>query len=352
MLKALEKDRRAATARRRRCCWTSSATSRASRSWRVGSALGRELRKLVRRHHAGGGLRLARLVLVLVAAGWLAVLTARAPATPSAAPHRGGHGARPSTRASPSCAHADPAANAGPDLTSARADGAIDAQLAGAARFDDPLVEAGVKRFQPGHDLPRPRSDAAERHLSARSSCSALLLEIATRRGRHAQLTLARLRYAQGATPTARPTSARPWTIRAVNPAGAPVTQPDGACMRRAARHRPLHAGRFRRLAGERDRCRGAVSRSAGAAARTTRVEPGELAGALKDWPACWESWIRRGGPGADGGGAGPPARPVRRTAPLRRRRAEHRGDAAPAAPPSTKTCPAVAQREHRRNRC
>ena len=160
-------------------------------------SLGWELRQLVRRHRVAVLVASGVLVLVLVAAVWLAVLTARA--------REAERSARVETRTAEAVnailtqllSTADPEANAGPDLTLREFLDSVDARIE-RIEFGDPLVEAGVRANLGRTFLGLGRLEAADRHLSR-----ALELERTLLGARHPDTAdtlsdLAKLRFAQG----------------------------------------------------------------------------------------------------------------------------------------------------------
>ena len=231
-----------------------------------------ELRQLVRRHRAAVLVAAGFVLLVLVAAVWLAVLTTRARDSERRA------------RAEARTAHnvndillqllntADPAANAGPDVTLRELLDGIDARME-QIDFGDPLVEAGVRVHLGTTFLGVGRLEASERHLTRALELQRALLGVRAPATAGTLSELARLRYAQGSYADGEALVREALALRAETPDEEP-----GAY----ATDLVFLAG-FRRLQGDPVGAE-ALYREALALQRARPgTEAGELAGTLKD---------------------------------------------------------------------
>jgi serine/threonine-protein kinase len=178
--------------------------------------LARELVQLVRRHRLAVGLALGALVLVLVSAIWLAVLTTRAREAERHALIEAHTAVSVNSILRELLTTADPAANAGRDLSVRELLDSIDARLE-QHTFDDPLIEAGVRANLGATFMGLGKLDAAERHLTRALDLQRLLLGHRDPAVAGTLSDLARLRYQQGLYAEGEAAIREAMAIRAAN---------------------------------------------------------------------------------------------------------------------------------------
>jgi len=245
-------------------------------------SLARELVQLVRRHRLAVGLALGVLVLVLVAAVWLAVLTSRARDAERRALIEARTAVSVNSILRELLSTADPAANAGRDLTVRELLDSIDTRLE-QHDFDDPLIEAGVRANLGATFTGLGKLDAAERHLARALDLRRTFLGPRDPSLADTLADLARLRYQQGLYAEGEAAIREAMAIRAGN-AGSPAgTSDPSEALALPHQHDSdvcMLAG-FRRLQGD---ARGAEAlyREALALERA-RPDVDTLAGTLKD---------------------------------------------------------------------
>jgi len=235
-------------------------------------SLGWELRQLVRRHRAAVLVAGGFVLLVLVAAAWLAVLTTRAREAERRARAEAQVARNVDGILTQLLNTADPAANAGPDVTLRELLDGFDARM---EQFDfgDPLVEAGVRVHLGTTFLGVGRLEASERHLTRALELQRALLGARDPSTAGTLSELARLRYAQGSYADGEAVIREALALRVE----APDEEP-GAY----ATDLVFLAG-FRRLQGDTGGAE-ALYREALALQRARpETEAGELAGTLKD---------------------------------------------------------------------
>jgi tetratricopeptide (TPR) repeat protein len=153
--------------------------------------------QLVRRHRLAVCLALGVLAIVLVAAVWLAVLTTRAREAERRALIEARTAVSVNSILRELLTTADPAANAGRDLTVRELLDSIDTRLE-QHDFDDPLIEAGVRANLGATFVGLGKLDAAERHLTRALDLQRTLLGHRDPSLAETLTELARLRYQQG----------------------------------------------------------------------------------------------------------------------------------------------------------
>ncbi|HEX5010330.1 MAG TPA: serine/threonine-protein kinase [Planctomycetota bacterium] len=215
-------------------------------------SLARELMQLVRRHRLAVGLALGALAIVLVAAIWLAVLTARAREAERRALIDAHTAVSVNSILRELLTTGDPAANAGRDLTVRELLDSIDTRLE-QLDFDDPLIEAGVRANLGATFLGLGKLDAADRHLTRALDLQRLLLGHRDPSVAGTLSDLARLRYQQGLYAEGEAAIREAMAIRAGN-AGSPAESGEPADARVVPRPQDsdlsMLAG-FRRLQGD-----------------------------------------------------------------------------------------------------